>query len=63
MKLSIVLQNGLEQSWDANSPDASHQGFFFVAECDEISNLDIIKEIADLINLADSFPISPDHME
>jgi hypothetical protein len=38
-------------------------GFFLVEERGEISNLDLIRDISDLIKLADSFPISPDHME
>ena len=37
------------------------QGFFFVAEGGEISNLDLIKDINEIINLAEGFYISPDY--
>jgi len=46
-----------------NSQVLSGQGFFFVAEAGEISNLDSTEDITDLIKLADSIPISPNHME
>ena len=35
----------------------SHQGFFFVAECDEISNLDLIIDIDKIMKLEKALPI------
>jgi hypothetical protein len=41
----------------------SFNGFKLVAKGGEISNLDLIKDIAYMIKLADSIPINPDHLE
>ena len=65
-----TMNNGMAESFDypfrvtaqRKSPDALHQGFFFVDKRFEISNYGLIKDIADLIKLVDVFPISPDHV-
>ena len=41
----------------------SQQGFFFVDNRFEISNLSLIKDMADLIKLAEVFLISPEHVK
>jgi hypothetical protein len=33
------------------SPGASHQGFFFVAEADEISNLELLDDIIKIFEI------------
>jgi hypothetical protein len=35
----------------------SHQGFFFVAETGEISNLDLIKDVDKIVKLLEVFPL------